>query len=261
MAAPKPTVEICLEETQVRQADGGPALWCVGRVPVARWIGVVCPGIEAKPRRRGCDKTSKDGRRLAVVKAADVAIETAGCGLAGGHERVRARALDSGIRGSHQPGVDAWRDRPPGRVELRLQEHGGVRLVPDREEAYEREARIAARIARCEGVRELLQLTRVGRRDARPGAAVGPAGGSPDCEQHFDSALVGIAYELVEIVQPVLRGERIRGPSRPDRSDLRPVDERTDHRRPLALREVKVRVPVRLPAKGGVVEEADVQPG
>ena len=114
------------------------------------------------------------------------------------------------------------------RVELRREEVGRVRLVPDRVEADRRKPDEAARVALGQRVREVAQVARIGRRDVRRRAAVGPGRRAPDRQQHLDPALLGAPHELVEIAEPVLAAQTGRRGGAGARCDLRPVDERAN---------------------------------
>ncbi len=223
-----------------------------------RGIGVVRPRVELEPRVRGGHELREAARRVSVGHACDLAIASVGGRLPDCDLRAGVAGLDPRVRSGIEARVVARPDRAALAVELRRQEELQVRLVPDRVEADEGIALVAARVALRERAGERRQVAELRRHVVRLLAAVRPLRRAPDRDQHLHAAQLRVAHELVEIVELVVRVERVGGVGRPRRSDVRPGHERADDRRVRIPRLVEDDVPVLLVPEVGIVVEADV---
>src|SRR5918992_3658549 len=228
----EPLVEAGLEALQVRHPDARPGRAVERPGAGAARIRMMRPGVEAQARPQPAEARGEAGGRMAVLDpVAARPVAPAGRRLAGRDERARARGLDPRAGGAEELVVEPGRDRAAPPIELRREELLQVRLVPHGVEADEGVARMAARVAVCEGARERLQVAEVVRNAVAPRAAVGPIWGAPDGQEHLDADALRAADELVDALEAQRGVERVAGtPRRPGRY-LGPLDGRADHGR------------------------------
>ncbi len=219
---------------------------------------MVGPRVELEPWIGLRHELREPAGRVRVGLAVHAAVAAVRGGLADRHLRLRVAALDAGVGRRIQLRVQLGAYRAALQVELRREEELEVRLVPDGVEAHERKTGVAAGVPRRECPGEVRQIGVALRQDVRLLASVRPLGGAPDGQEHLHAALLGAAHELVEVVEPVGRIERVGGVPRPFRGDVRPGYEGAHDRGVGSTGLVEHSRPVLLVAEVGIVVESDV---
>ena len=257
----EPSGESLSEAADVAQPDGRPADWSRRRETWPRRVRMLRPGVETNARPDLGEKVRETGWGVAVLDTvAARRVATMNRRLTDRDEGVSVGALDALVDRIGQAGVGRRRNRMALAVVLGGEELLEVRLVPHREESDRRVPRVPARIPVGQRVGEVLQVTRVGRSVARLLASVRPGRRSPDREQQLDAQTLGVAGELVHVVEPVRRVERVGRVRGPASRRLRPDHRRADDRRSGLPCRDQVGRAVLTPAKSRVILEADEEP-
>ena len=226
-----------------------------GRRAHREGVWVLCPGVELEPLVGRRHTFGKRGRGDSVGQPSALLVATVRRGLADGDERPRIARLDACDSGRRELCVVGRADDLAGGVELRLQERSQIGLVPDPVEPDVREACELARVARRDRARESREVGQARGQELRLLVAVRPAGRAPDRHQDLLAENLCASHELVQIVELVRGIERVGRDGRPRRCDALPLDQRSDHRRPVLRRQGELSLATAFVPQHGVVVE------
>ena len=118
---------------------------------------------------------------------------------------------------------------------------------------------MTARVAIRERRGKVFEVGRIVRRTVRRLTPVRPLRRSPDRKKELHPSLLSAADEVIDVVEPIRRIERIGRGRRTGPGRVLPYDDRPDERDARIASPIEHRCPVDVPPKARVVLQADEQ--